>query len=93
MQEGILITIIGISIGLGIGFLLCFAQIKFGLIKLGGESGAFIVPYYPVQMKLLDFLAVFGIVFIIGISAAWYPVQRITSKYLQLRISDFLKSQ
>jgi lipoprotein-releasing system permease protein len=93
MQEGILITLIGISIGLGVGFLLCFAQIKFGLIKLGGETGAFIVPYYPVQMKLLDFLAVFGIVFIIGISAAWYPVQRITSKYLQLRISDFLKSQ
>jgi lipoprotein-releasing system permease protein len=93
MREGILITTIGICAGLFIGFLLCFAQIKFGLIKLGGETGAFVVPYYPVQMKLADFFAVFSIVLVIGIGATWYPVQRITSKYLKQRISDFLKSQ
>jgi lipoprotein-releasing system permease protein len=93
IREGILITLIGISMGLIIGFLLCFAQIQFGLIKLGGEAGAFVVSHYPVKMKLFDFAAVFGIVFIIGLGAVWYPVKQISSKYLQLRISDFLKSQ
>ena len=93
IHEGLLITLIGIFIGLLIGFIICYAQIKFGLIKLGGDAGAFVVPYYPVKMKILDFVAVFGIVFIIGIGAAWYPVKQISSKYLHLRISDFLKSQ
>jgi lipoprotein-releasing system permease protein len=91
--EGVLITFIGVVTGLFVGFVLCYVQIEFGLIKLGGEAGAFVVPYYPVKMKLLDFIAVFGIVFIIGIGAAWYPVKQISSRYLHLRISDFLKSQ
>ncbi len=93
LQEGILISISGIFIGLLLGFILCYLQIQFGLIKLGGETGAFVVDHYPVKMKLLDFLAVFGIVLFIGVAAAWYPVKRISSNYLHLRISDFLKSQ
>lgn len=93
LQEGILITISGTLIGLIFGFILCYLQIQFGLIKLGGETGAFVVDHYPVKMKLIDFVAVFSIVFFIGIAAAWYPVKRISSKYLHLRISDFLKSQ
>jgi len=92
-QEGIMISIFGILTGLFIGFILCYAQIKFGLIKLGGEAGAFVVPNYPVKMKVLDFIAVFCIVFLIGVGAVWYPVRQISSKYLQLRISDFIKSQ
>jgi lipoprotein-releasing system permease protein len=93
IQEGLMITLIGILMGLFLGFILCFAQIKFGLIKLGSDSGAFVVPYYPVNMKMIDFVAVFGIVFLIGIAATWYPVKQISSKYLHQRISDFVKSQ
>jgi lipoprotein-releasing system permease protein len=93
MHQGIIIILIGIFTGLLIGFVLCYLQIRFGLIQLGGDAGAFVVPYYPVKMKVLDFLAVFGIVFVIGIVAAWYPVKQITSEYLHTRISDFLKSQ
>ena len=93
LQEGILISISGTLIGLLLGFILCYLQIQFGLIKLGGETGAFVIDNYPVKMKLMDFVAVFSIVFIIGIAAAWYPVKRISSNYLHLRISDFLKSQ
>jgi len=92
-QEGIMISIFGILTGLFIGFILCYAQIRFGLIKLGGEAGAFVVPNYPVKIKVLDFITVFCIVFLIGVGAVWYPVRQISSKYLQLRISDFIKSQ
>jgi len=93
LTEGILITLIGSLAGLILGYIICQIQINFGLIKLGSEANAFIVPYYPVKIKMLDFLAVFGIVFLIGLAAAWYPVKQISSKYLQQRISDFLKSQ
>ncbi len=93
MQEGLIITLFGIFIGMLIGFIVCYAQIKFGMIKLGGESGAFVVPFYPVKMQLPDFIAVFAIVFIIGTIATWYSVRQITTGYLKLRITDFLKSQ
>lgn len=91
--EGLLIILIGTVAGLFIGFLLCAIQIKFGLIKLGSDAGAFIIPHYPVKMKILDFIAVFGIVFIIGTISSYIPVNQISKKYLTNRISDFLKSQ
>ncbi len=93
LNEGLLITFIGSVSGLILGYLLCQIQMKFGLIKLGSEANAFIVPYYPVKVETLDILAVFGIVSLIGLVAAWYPVKQISSRYLQQRISDFLKSQ
>ena len=92
-NEGLLITLIGSLSGLFIGFLLCAIQIKFGLIKLGSNAGAFIIPHYPVKMEVLDFLAVFLIVLVIGTIASFIPVNQISKKYLMNRISDFLKSQ
>ncbi|MEZ5196944.1 MAG: FtsX-like permease family protein [Bacteroidales bacterium] len=91
--EGLMIILIGSVSGLFIGFLLCAIQIKFGLIKLGSDASAFIIPHYPVKMIAWDFLAVFGIVFIIGAISSYIPVNQISRKYLSNRISDFLKSQ
>jgi ABC-type lipoprotein release transport system permease subunit len=54
---------------------------KFGIIQLN-QSGSFIIDAYPVAMKTLDFIAVFLTVMLIGLFAAWYPVQHITKKYL-----------
>ena len=88
-----MITLTGALAGLFIGYVLCAIQIKFGLIKLGSDADAFIIPYYPVKIMLMDFVAVFGIVSVIGLTAAWYPVKQISNKYLHNRISDFLKSQ
>jgi lipoprotein-releasing system permease protein len=93
LHQGIMITLIGIISGLLLGYALCFLQIRFGLIGLGGEEGAFVIPYYPVKVKMLDFAAVTGIVLAIGIAATWYPVRQITSAHLRLRISDLMKSQ
>jgi len=91
--EGLLISITGAIVGLIIGYILCAIQIKFGLIKLGSDASAFIIPYYPVEMKMLDFIAVFVTVFLIGLASAWYPVKQISRKYLHQRVSDFTKNQ
>lgn len=92
-HEGVLITLSGTLAGLTLGFVLCLMQLKFGLIKLGNDAGAFVIPYYPVRMQWQDFIAVFSIVMIIGFAAAWYPVRQISGKYLRNKISGFLKSQ
>lgn len=81
LLEGWLITIVGAVFGLLLGWAMCWAQLKFGIIQLN-QSGSFIIDAYPVAMKTIDFVAVFFTVMLIGLFAAWYPVQHITKKYL-----------
>lgn len=78
--EGWLISIIGTFSGLILGFLICWLQQRYGLIKLNSES--LIMQYYPVVMKLKDFIIVPFTVLLIGYWAAWYPVRFLTKKYL-----------
>jgi lipoprotein-releasing system permease protein len=79
--EGWLISIIGALAGLILGFVVCWLQQTYGLLKLHGES--LIMDSYPVVMKLKDFIIVPGTVLLIGFCAAWYPVRYLTKKYLK----------
>jgi lipoprotein-releasing system permease protein len=90
--EGMLISFAGALAGMALGYLLCFLQIQFGLIRLG-DATSFIVPYYPVEIKLFDFTAVFITVLLIGLLAAWYPVRQISRNFLKRGISEFAKIQ
>jgi lipoprotein-releasing system permease protein len=75
--EGLFITLTGAITGLLLGLLVCFVQLKFGLVKLQG-GGSFIMDSYPVQMMLTDFVYVFITIALIGIASAWLPVKRIS---------------
>ena len=75
MREGFLITGVGAIIGLLIGLLVCWLQVQFHLVKFGDE---FIIPYYPIDVQLKDFVWIFGLIMIIGFFAALYPVRVFT---------------
>jgi lipoprotein-releasing system permease protein len=81
--EGVFISFLGAVAGLVIGGVICWLQIKYGLVKLG-NGGSFIIENYPVLIKWTDFLYVIGTVMIIGVFAAWYPVRYITKKFASL---------
>lgn len=82
--EGILITALGALIGLGIGSILVLLQYYVGFFPLEGG----IVEFYPVELKLLDVLAVSGVVFSIGLIASLIPVRvLLNKKRLQVVIS------
>jgi lipoprotein-releasing system permease protein len=78
--EGWLISIIGAIAGVILGFLICWAQETYGLVKLQSES--LIMDSYPVVMKVKDFIIVPATVLLIGYWAAWYPVRFLTKKFL-----------
>ena len=78
--EGWLISIIGAFSGIILGFVICWLQQTYGLVKLHSES--LIMDSYPVVMKIKDFIIVPGTVLLIGYWAAWYPVRFLTKKYL-----------
>jgi lipoprotein-releasing system permease protein len=78
--EGWLISIFGAFTGILCGFVICWIQQRFGLVKL--HSSTLILDAYPVVMKIKDFLIVPATVLLIGFWAAWYPVRFLTKKYL-----------
>lgn len=79
--EGWSISILGAFFGLSLGGFLCWLQMRFGFVKLGG-GGSFIIDAYPVEVYALDLLVIFTTVTLIGFCAAWLPVRQISGRYL-----------
>ena len=75
LLEGWMISFLGAVLGIVTGILLCFAQIKFGLIKLGSSPGSFVVDAYPVRVDFLDIVCTLATVMVFGWFSAWYPVR------------------
>jgi len=88
--EGMMISLAGGLLGLFLGGLLALLQQEFGLLRLGGGEGTYIVDAYPVKVQLLDFIYVMITVVIIGAATTWYPVRQISRKYLKQRMNFFL---
>ena len=75
LLEGWMISFLGAILGIVTGILLCFVQIKFGLIKLGSSPGSFVVDAYPVRVEFLDVVYILATVMLFGWFSAWYPVR------------------
>jgi len=83
LSEGFVLAGIGGSAGIILATVICFIQIKFKLIKLGG--GTFIIDYYPVKMVATDFLLVVATVLIIALLAAWIPSRKASLQQFSLK--------
>lgn len=79
--EGWMIAFIGAVIGLFLGFVICWLQDTVGLVEL---PQAFVVQYYPVEMKITDFISVFFVVLLIGLIASYFPVRFLTKKHFKI---------
>lgn len=75
MGEGFLITCIGAVIGLTLGLIVCFLQMHFHLVTFEDQ---YIIPYYPIELQLKDFIWIVCLIMLIGFFAALYPVRVFT---------------
>ena len=82
LYEGRMIAITGVVIGIAAGVALCMAQQHFGLIKMGNESGSFIIDAYPVSVRWGDVVLTFFTVIVAGYISTWYPVRYLSRKLL-----------
>ena len=73
---GLLINGIGLIIGLLLGYLISFAQIKFGLLKMDGGM----INYFPMEILWSDLIMILIITTIIGTFAAYIPSKLLIKK-------------
>ena len=83
LTEGMLIAILGGVIGMLLALLLAWLQIRFGLVRL--EGGSFLVQYFPVTLKISDFLLVGATVLVIAVLASWLPSRKAAMNEFNLR--------
>ena len=62
--EGLLICLVAVLAGLAIGFIVCWLQQQFGIVRMG--DGNFVVSAFPVAMRGIDFLFTFLLVMAIS---------------------------
>ncbi len=79
--EGWLVSLTGAVAGTLLGLLICWIQMRFGIISLEG-SGSFIIDSYPVVVKASDVIFTFLGVIIVGYLAAWYPVRVFMKRHI-----------
>lgn len=63
VREGWLISLLGIGVGVVLGLAVCWAQLRFGLVKMPGN---FVVEAYPVVVQATDVLIIVAGVALIG---------------------------
>ncbi|MBL0272422.1 MAG: FtsX-like permease family protein [Chitinophagaceae bacterium] len=83
LSEGMLLAFLGGGIGMLLALLLAWLQLKFHLIPLQG--GSFLINYFPVKLRLFDFLLVGVTVFVIAFLASWLPSRKAAAQEFSLR--------
>lgn len=71
--EGVMIASIGAMAGLIVGFIICFVQQEFGIVKMGDN---FVVSAFPVAMRWVDFLITLAMVMTISGMAVFVAVRK-----------------
>ena len=74
--EGLLITGIGLWIGIVIGVLFCFLQSQFEFITFG--DGSYLLSAYPVKIKILDVVMILLVVFLTTVPATYFPTRKLS---------------
>ncbi len=74
LLEGVIIGVLGTTLGTLLAYGVCYVQKTFGIVKLPPE--VYIIDKLPVEMHSLDFLVVSLIGMGLCILASWYPAYR-----------------
>ncbi len=83
LSEGLLLSIIGGIAGMLLALLLAWMQVHFKLIPLQG--GSFLIDYFPVRLKIGDFILVSMTVLVIALLASWIPARKAALNEFSLR--------
>ncbi|NQS96974.1 MAG: ABC transporter permease [candidate division Zixibacteria bacterium] len=69
--EGLVVGLLGGTMGTMAGFIICFLQYKYHFIKLPGD--VYIIDFFPILIKPLDFILVWAAAVVLSLFAGFYP--------------------
>lgn len=82
LNTGFILAGIGALTGISIASLICWLQINFKLLKLGGS---FVIDYYPVEQRGNDILLVLTTVLVVTFLASYFPAQKAAKQFEELK--------
>jgi lipoprotein-releasing system permease protein len=82
LNEGILLAIIGGGVGMALALLIAWLQLTYHLIPM---PGSFVIDYFPVKLRWMDFLLVGVTVFVVALIASWIPARKVSAEEFPLR--------
>ncbi len=74
MFEGLLIGIIGTLLGVMIGYLVCYIQLKYNIYPL--DPSQYKIDSLPIELRVSDFFFISGIAMLLSFLASLYPAKR-----------------
>jgi lipoprotein-releasing system permease protein len=80
LYEGFLVTLSGTLIGLVLGSILVFLQDAFHFVPM---QGSFIVDSFPVELRIMDLVAVLSVVIVVSMIAVIIPIKRLSNTFLK----------
>ncbi len=83
LNEGMLLALVGGGAGMLLALIIAWLQINYHLIPLQG--GSFLIDYFPVKLRLMDFVLVGSTVFVIALLASWLPSRKAALQEFSLR--------
>ncbi len=83
LTEGLLLSLMGAGIGMLLAAILCIIQVKFQLVPLQG--GTFVISYYPIKLKVSDFVLVLATVMVVALIASWFPARKAALQAIELK--------
>lgn len=83
LSEGFLLAFIGGVIGMLLALIMLVIQQKFHIVPLQG--GSFLIDYFPVALRITDFILVAFTVLIIAFFASWLPSLKASRQKFSLR--------
>jgi len=83
LSEGLLLASIGGGIGMLIALVVVLLQQQFHLVPL--EGGSFLIDYFPVELRIIDFILVATTVLVVSFLASWIPAIKASRQQFSLR--------
>jgi lipoprotein-releasing system permease protein len=83
LSEGLLLAFIGGVVGMTLALAMAIAQVQYKLIPLQG--GTFLIDYFPVKLRIGDFILVSATIMVIALIASWVPARKAALQQFQLR--------
>ncbi len=83
LGEGFLLATIGGGLGMLIALVLVLLQKHFHLVALNG--GTFLIDYFPVELRVADFVLVAATVVVVSFLASWVPALKASKQQFSLR--------